>query len=215
MSKLEYISVSFQEKDNAKRLGAKWDCHEKKWYIPFGLSTRNELLKIYNIYTSIDELVGEDRSFGGSYLFVDLIPQSCWFSSARACIHPSDWDRVRNHVYKRVDYKCECCGINTKEHDVPLEAHERWDYNNETKIQKLVRIIALCQQCHRVTHIGFAGILGEREKAIKHLQHVRRFTEEQCDMHIKDAFNIWEERNKYNWKLDLSLLESNGIKLVK
>jgi len=29
-----YINCPYSEKDEAKQLGAKWDCTEKKWYIP-------------------------------------------------------------------------------------------------------------------------------------------------------------------------------------
>jgi hypothetical protein len=34
-----------------------------------------------------DVLGGEDRSFGGG-LFVDLIPDSCWFTNVRSCVGP-------------------------------------------------------------------------------------------------------------------------------
>jgi acyl-coenzyme A synthetase/AMP-(fatty) acid ligase len=33
-------------------------------------------------------------------------------------------------------------------------------------------------------------------------------------MHIKNAFSLWSERNKYDWTLDLSLIENNNIKLI-
>lgn len=32
-----YINCSYQDKDEAKLLGARWDSDERKWYIPFGL----------------------------------------------------------------------------------------------------------------------------------------------------------------------------------
>lgn len=53
--------------------------------------------------TKIDilELIGEDRTAGGNLLFVDLIPNTCWFKNVRTCIKPSDWDILRKYVYSR------------------------------------------------------------------------------------------------------------------
>lgn len=163
----------------------------------------------------ITELVGEDRTFGGNYLFVDLIPRSCWFSNVRTCICSSDWDKLRHYVYERVNYVCECCLTNTKETFINgnLEAHERWEYDYANKIQRLKRIVALCHQCHQTTHIGLAGIKGKKDEAVAHFKKVRNFTDVDCDVHIKNAFSLWSERNKYNWILDLSLIENNNIKL--
>lgn len=163
----------------------------------------------------ITELVGEDRTFGGNHLFVDLIPRSCWFSNVRTCIRSSDWDKLRHYVYERVNYTCECCLTNTKESIINgnLEAHERWEYDNVNKIQRLKRFVALCHQCHQTTHIGLAGIRGKKTEATVHLQKVRNFTDVECELHIKNAYSLWSERNKYNWNLDLSLIENNNIKL--
>ena len=68
-------------------------------------------------------LKGEDRTFGGNKLFIDLIPRSCWFTNVRKFIHNTDWDRVRNHIYNRTNNTCECCGEKCDR----LEAHERWE----------------------------------------------------------------------------------------
>lgn len=162
------------------------------------------------------QLIGEDRSFGGNNLFVDLIPRSCWFSNVRTCIIKTDWDKLRKYVYERVDYICECCLINTNETNINgnLEAHERWEYDDINKIQKLKRIVALCHQCHQVTHIGLAKIKGKKDEAVSHLKKVRNFNDIDCEMHIKNAFSLWSERNKYDWTLDLSLIENNNIKLI-
>lgn len=216
MTNIEYISVPFEEKGDAKSLGAKWDRFKKLWYIPENIDKTNKL-KLQEKYKTnnepILELIGEDRTFGGNELFVDLIPKTCWFTNVRYCIHPSDWNRVRKFVYERVNYICECCGINTKLYNIRLDAHERWLYDKSTHTQKLIRIIALCYDCHQTTHIGLAGIRGKEYEARKHLQKVRNFTEEECKKHIDEAFQIFRERSKIEWNLDISLLENNNIKL--
>ncbi len=205
-----YLAVPFVEKDEAKRLGAKWDASVKKWYAPHMESV---LLEKWKINTDPVALVGEDRSYGGNKLFIDLIPTTCWFTNVRSCVHPKDWDRLRNHVYERVNYICECCGIDTQKSNVVLEAHERWDYNEETYTQKLVRIVALCHDCHQTTHIGLAEIKGHGEEAKEHLKKVRGFTEEEFLQHKTKAFETWCERSCVSWNLDLSLITSNNINL--
>jgi putative DNA primase/helicase len=41
MQTRQYISVPYEEKDEAKELGAKWDKYEKSWYIPSGANMEN------------------------------------------------------------------------------------------------------------------------------------------------------------------------------
>ena len=61
--------------------------------------------------------------------------KSCWFKNVRSSILSNDWDRLRKYIYERVNYICECCGVNTKTHHKQLDAHERWFYDNDTHTQ--------------------------------------------------------------------------------
>ena len=203
-----YLSVPYEEKDQAKKLGAKWDPIERKWYAPEG---QESLMQRWSILPPLTTLVGEDRSFGGNQLFVDLIPSSCWFTNVRYCVASNEWDRLRTLVYERSDHKCECCGVATDW----LEAHERWHFDTTTKTQKLMRIIALCEDCHEATHMGLANIRGRRKEATQHLIDVTKMTPDAAEKHIDEAFALWEERNKNNWELDLSLITNSGIILRK
>jgi hypothetical protein len=211
-----YLAVPFVEKDEAKSFGAKWDRECKKWYCEKNNKNYKVLLEKWKINDTSIELIGEDREFGGNTLFIDLVPSTCWFSNVRSCIHPKHWDRVRNHIYERTNYTCECCGINVKENTAngQLEAHERWNYDENNKIQKLMRIVALCHQCHQSTHMGLAGILGKDEEAMKHLQKVCLFTDEQIKLHRTEAFALWKKRNESEWVLDISLITNNGIETI-
>jgi hypothetical protein len=206
-----YLAVTFEEKDEAKKLGAKWDAINKKWYAP---NMEPLLLEKWKINTEPVILLCEDRTYGGNNLFVDLIPTTCWFTNVRSCVHPRDWDRLRRYVYERVNYICECCNIDTQKTNVILEAHERWDYNEETQTQKLVRIVALCHDCHQSTHMGLAGIKGKGIEAREHIKKIRGFTEQDYKKHMSEATEIWKKRSMINWNLDLSLITSNNIKLA-
>jgi Holliday junction resolvase-like predicted endonuclease len=203
-----YLAVPYGEKDEAKKFGALFDGERKEWYAPNGESV---LVSRWSVNTGVVDLVGEDRNFGGNDLFVDLIPRTCWFTNARYCVDPSDWKRLSDHVSGRVGNVCECCGADG---DFNLDAHERWDYNESTLVQKLVRLVGLCVACHESTHMGYANVRGRGDIARKHLREVRGFSDEECTSHVDDAFSLWRSRNEYEWELDLSLLTSNGIKLV-
>lgn len=161
-----------------------------------------------------NNFIGEDRNFGGSELYVDLIPSSCWFTNVRYCVESSDWDIIRKRVYSRINYTCECCLKNCFKNKVPIEAHERWMYDYSTYTQKLVRLIGLCKQCHLSTHMGFARINGKEQEALSHLKKVRNFTSDELNEHVNVAYAIWTEKNQFIWNLDLSLITSNGFRII-
>lgn len=202
-----YLSVPYAEKDEAQKLGAKWDPQKKLWYSATVNQTLAERWPLNN--EPIVELVGEDRNFGGNKLFVDLVPSTCWFTNVRTCVHFSDWDRLRRFVYTRANKQCECCHAKST-----LDAHERWLFDKSTKIQKLMRIIALCKACHEVTHMGLAQIKGRGEPATKHLMDVLGINKHEAKKHIEQAFSIWNERNQLEWELDLTIITDSGIKLA-
>lgn len=117
----------------------------------------------------------------------------------------SQWDVIRKKVYKHADYKCEICGGKSRPH--PVECHEKWEYNDTTKTQFLIGLIALCRECHQVKHIGFAAASGKLDKAVKHFIKVNQVSQEQATDYITKCFETWEERSHYDWNLDVSWLK--------
>jgi len=156
-------------------------------------------------------LPGEDRAFG-SGLFVDLIPASCWFTNVRSCVSARDWDRLRTLVYGRAGNRCEACGAGVhREHQVWLEAHERWDYHHTTRTQLLTRLVCLCTRCHQATHFGYAEVTGRAEQALAQLGAVNHWTRADAEAHIAAAASLWRFRSETDWSLDLSILTGVGI----
>ena len=205
-----YLSTHYVERREASRMGAKWDAERKQWYAPNGEEWLVNKWAVNN--DNVVLLTGEDRTFGGNELYIDLIPSSCWFTNVRSCVHPRDWDRLRRHVYERVNNKCECCNIDPG--DESLEAHERWQYDEHTRTQKLVRLIALCNACHLATHLGFANAHGDLVKAGKQLNKLRNFTALDIERHYIESLEINKTRSAITWNLDLSLITDNGIALL-
>lgn len=202
-----YLEVPFEDKEVAKSFGAQWDWQEKRWYAPNGEKALIDRWKA--TAEDITILHGENPTFGGSDLYVDLIPRSCWFTNVRYCIEPKDWLRLRRFVNKRASQRCECC-----KRPKNLEAHERWEYYETIATQKLMRIVALCADCHEVTHMGLAKIRGRGEFALSHLMAVRNWDRQTADTHVNNAFALWEKRNKIVWDLDLSIITDSGVSLI-
>lgn len=251
MSKI-YLLVPYERNSEAKELGAKFDWNNKLWY--GNKDNICALQKLFKIHQPLKNIIGENRQFGGSELYVDMVPPQSWYHNVRTYLkNEEDWDSIRKHVYERVNYRCECCGLwckNKKLYDdldfdeskfkdsdpeyfseviknlnddhnkyikelqiwntIQLEAHERWSYDDSTKVQKLERIIALCHRCHTVTHWGLAGLRGLKNEAMEHLMKVNKYTNEECFEHIKERTNIWRCL-KGEYKLDLSILTNSGF----
>jgi Domain of unknown function (DUF5710) len=206
-----WLDVPYAEKDAAKSAGARWDPDQRRWYAP-----RVALLpELARWESRIPELLpGEDRSFGQG-LFVDLVPSTCWFTNVRSCVDEGQWDALRSMVYRRAGHRCEACGAPRGTDRQRLEAHERWQYDENTYTQTLRRLIALCWSCHRATHFGFAEVTGTAAEATAHLRAVNGWSAGEADAHIDRAFAIWEKRSTHEWRLDLGILTNAGIRVVE
>lgn len=138
-------------------------------------------------------------------LSIELVPASSFFTNLRSLLTKSQWNSIRKAVYKQADYKCEICGNKSKPH--PVECHEKWEYDDITKTQSLVGLIALCRDCHQVKHIGFAAVSGRLDKAINHFVKINQISKEQALECIENCFYIWEIRSQSSWSLDVSWLK--------
>jgi hypothetical protein len=134
-------------------------------------------------------------------LTVELVPKTSWYNNVRALVDELGWDRIRRQVYRQAAYRCEVCGGRGLEH--PVECHEVWRYDDRSRVQALVRMIALCPACHQVKHIGFANVKGKGARARAHLAQVNGWTLAQADAYIGEAFGVWAQRSGGPWTLDL------------
>ena len=139
-------------------------------------------------------------------LVVELVPRSTWGWNLRSELPKKRWDALRTAVYARAGHRCEVCGGKGSKH--PVEAHERWEYNDTTLVQKLVGVEALCPSCHSVRHMGLTMSRGGGDRAMAHMDRVNGWTSKQTEDHVVEAMKKWDHRSKYNWTLDLSWLEN-------
>lgn len=134
-------------------------------------------------------------------LTIELVPRTSWKKNLRSELSKEEWDYLRSLVYERAGYKCEICGTKGE-----LHCHEEWLYNESNQVQTLTKLIALCSACHEVKHIGLAEIKGNYERAKTHLKNINKWSESQAELYIKVSFMKWRHYNKYDWKLNLSLI---------
>ena len=134
----------------------------------------------------------------------ELVPDSCWYSNLRSILSPAQWDIVRRDTYARAKGICMICGAPTSR----LEAHERWEYDEERGIQKLDTVVAVCKSCHEVIHIGRTQLLGNEERASSHFMKVNGCNYAEYRRALGEANEVHCRRNKVpEWKLDLSYLK--------
>ena len=148
-------------------------------------------------------------------LTVELIPKTCYFSNIRTTVKSKEWDKIRFISYELANNKCQICGSTGKKQGYKhnVECHEIWFYDDETHVQKLIGLISLCVLCHQVKHIGRAMAIGKQTQCFAHLSKVNKWTKEQIDEHLLESFELNKERSKYDWELDLSILNDEPYNL--
>ena len=132
----------------------------------------------------------------------ELVPDSCWYSNLRSALPKEVWDKIRKKAYARANGKCMICGAPTAR----LEAHEQWEYDDKTCVQKLKNVVAVCRPCHEVIHIGRTQLMGREKEASEHFMKVNGCTYAEYRKALGEANGKHRERSRKDWQLDVSKL---------
>jgi hypothetical protein len=201
-----YLTVSYEQKEEAKSMGAKWDPNKKLWYAPDSSFTK--LIETYplssppksrvnKLENSEDiKLIGENRSFGGNELFVDLLPKSSSIT-LKQTMSKDNYSNLKNLISKRINNKCEICLDKDDKH---LQLCERFSYHIETNVQKLERVVGLCKKCYQTVRLLDKGV------ALRRLIEINNLDKEDAKHHILNAYDIWKHRSTIQWNVDLSII---------
>lgn len=83
------------------------------------------------------------------------IPYSLIGVNPRSLMEQDRWDVVRREVYAQNNYCCFACGTHKLDAEYKnwLEAHETYEYDEDTCIATLKEIVALCHSCHSFIHV--------------------------------------------------------------
>ncbi|EOX8956814.1 HNH endonuclease [Enterobacter pasteurii] len=189
------------------------DNRSEKWLTE--ICRKNNLSDIYQEYLQkgvLKALEGEpDVSYYPPRLTIELVPRTCWFDNVRSAVSPSDWKRLRQQTARTAGWKCQVCG--GKGPRWPVECHEIWHYDDDRQCQTLTGLIALCPSCHQVKHMGLSELRGKKDEAVAHLALVNGWSLQGAFDYVDEAFDVWRERSRHAWQLDISWLETQGIKL--
>ena len=159
-------------------------------------------------------------------LTIELVPDSAWNQNIRSILPNGAWEKIRQEVLEKSGNKCVICGARGK-----LNCHEVWEYDDvasgrkrnpseapvytgakgdQNHTQRLAGFLALCNLCHAVKHLGFAGIQADKnqgpdfEKLVKHFMKVNACNRLDFLKHQKEAYEKFEERSHFEWALDLN-----------
>jgi hypothetical protein len=150
---------------------------------------------------------------GPGVLYPDLLPSNVWGSNLRGILSRPEWDRLRMPVAQAADMRCEVCrqpsrNGQTRARRTP-DCHELWYFESvgDSKVQRLLRLIALCVECHRVQHIGLAQLKNQMWQVRAQLKAVNSWTDAEVDLAIRNAEERFRWRGQYQWDLDLSVLQ--------
>ncbi len=215
-----FLTVSYDQKDEAKSLGAKWEPTKKLWYAPdesytkliqqFGKLVPSPPRVTKQQYTSPSNslvILGENRNYGGDELYVDLLPKGS-SPILRFTLKETHFSTLRNLVVKRVAYKCEICDEECLAKDKRyLEVCERFSYDLKTNTQKLERILGLCKECYSTVRVL------DKVVCLGRLMEINELDKDDGKQHISDAYELWKKRSEIKWKLDLSIITNSGLSL--
>lgn len=136
-------------------------------------------------------------------LSIELVPSTAWGQNLRKLMKPFMWHSIRNEVLEKAKGTCMICKANGT-----LDCHEVWIYDDESHIQKLAGFLALCKDCHDLKHIGFASLSHGKpkyEKLVNHFMKVNNCSRADFVDHYNTAMNLFNERSKYDWEMDISM----------
>jgi hypothetical protein len=131
-------------------------------------------------------------------LAIEPIPARSRRASLAQLLPRPLWDRLRRSVYRRAGHRCRACGRAGQ-----LHCHEIWGYHDPTGCQSLRGVRALCQDCHRATHILFTHDSDERQRLLEHYTRVNGLSWEQAVQHVRDAYRRQRWLDHRRWAVVL------------
>jgi hypothetical protein len=90
--------------------------------------------------------------------------------------------------------------------------HEKWAYDTVTHVQRFMRFVGLCKLCHSVANMDRNNVT---QKMVDHIMELRKWSPGQYIEYETGVFDVWRERGKIEWVIDLDFLVENGLRMNK
>lgn len=152
----------------------------------------------------------------------DLIPQTSWGANLCNMLTAASWDALRQGAFALTGSRCEICGVRQG-----LECHEEWEYHEPNGlekvpegymalgVQRLVRLMPLCDDCHETYHLGFAYARGRLAERLQRIAAFNRWSQHEVDAYYDFIGARWKRRNQYMWALDVSAVSDQVLTVQK
>ncbi len=156
-----------------------------------------------------DSCISIENELSKLKLWANLVPEQSFKTNLRHIFSRKEWNTIRSAVYRRDEYKCTIC----KRDNIQLNAHEDWIYDYKKGLQKLNKIISLCDLCHNNIHLGYSGSVDDesREKNRQHWCKINNQNEEDFKTYLFNVYVLWNLKNKIQWKI----VDSRGIEITR
>jgi hypothetical protein len=150
----------------------------------------------------------------------DLIPFSSWGSSLANLLTSDSWAEIRRPLLQKTGSKCQLCG--TRPTRRSPDCHEVWAYSEppgwaserQVGVQRLIGIVAVCELCHEMFHLGLARVRGRDGIAGDRLRAFNQWSGQELAVYNKASSNLGFRRSRRRWLLDLSLVTLGGFSLT-
>lgn len=147
-------------------------------------------------------------------LTLNLTPKTCQYSNLKSQFSKDDWNKLRKNVYYHSEYRCEICGGIGNQW--PVECHEKWEYDDRSKIQILKGFYCLCPLCHLAKHLGLAYYLKvDYKRVLEHIRNINHFSQQDLMDFIRYEWNKQRFRENCEWKLNIDILRGIEIDITR
>ncbi|WP_293611769.1 hypothetical protein [Ponticaulis sp.] len=141
-------------------------------------------------------------------LAIEPVPAPLWNFNLREFMPESGWDKFHRSLFNFNDLSCAVC---RKKVDQPSSLHvdEVWSYDCRGRrgVARLEKVRLCCWHCKKGKNLDRSEH-GHRTKsrilpdAVDHFCRINSMSRQAMMLHMKRAFNVWEDRNKLEWKVD-------------
>jgi hypothetical protein len=139
----------------------------------------------------------------------DSIPETSWGSSLSNLLT----------AFVAAGHRCLLCGGAGK-----LDCHEIWKYYEPSEdgqihrgalcgVQRLVKLIPVCPDCHETFHLGLAGIRGRLNIALERIAALYRLSDDEREAYLTMVKEDWYRRNEFSWALDVSAVGTSLLEI--
>jgi hypothetical protein len=136
-------------------------------------------------------------------LIPELVPRDLWGRSAFQMLKgKTAWTKkIRPDAISGAGNQCQICADNAG----VLVCHDKWKYDDKTRIATLIGFEVHCRTCDAVTHVGRAAQIRDHEQvlmeAVTILCKVNECKSPVAVKIIADALDLWMKRSEKRWKI--------------